>query len=150
MGYQNLTKGRVSETGRAYSLTMVSNDRIPHFNDFYLARFLIGEMRKMDESGQIESLAWVVMPDHLHWLVVVKSIPLSESMHLFKGRSSQLLNEKLSKKGTFWQRGFYDHAIRKDEDLRSAARYIVGNPLRTGLVEKVGDYPHWDAVWLVD
>jgi len=28
------------------------------------------------------------------------------------------------------------------------ARYIVMNPKRAGLVERVGDYPHWDAIWL--
>jgi hypothetical protein len=28
------------------------------------------------------------------------------------------------------------------------ARYIVANPLRAGLVEHLGDYPLWDAVWL--
>ena len=32
--------------------------------------------------------------------------------------------------------------------LRDVARYIVANPLRAGLVERVGDYPYWDAVWL--
>ncbi|MGH8412134.1 MAG: REP-associated tyrosine transposase, partial [Pseudomonas sp.] len=38
--------------------------------------------------------------------------------------------------------------IRRDEDLPAVARYIVANPLRAGLVEKIGDYPLWDAVWL--
>ncbi|MGA9470718.1 MAG: transposase, partial [Candidatus Macondimonas sp.] len=47
-----------------------------------------------------------------------------------------------------WQPGFHDRAMRREEDLRSAARYLVGNPLRAGLVEKAGDYPHWDAVWI--
>jgi len=28
------------------------------------------------------------------------------------------------------------------------ARYIVANPLRAGLVERIGDYPLWDATWL--
>jgi len=28
------------------------------------------------------------------------------------------------------------------------ARYIIGNPVRSGLVQRVGDYPFWDAVWL--
>ena len=28
------------------------------------------------------------------------------------------------------------------------ARYVVANPLRAGLVEKLGDYPLWDAVWV--
>jgi hypothetical protein len=25
---------------------------------------------------------------------------------------------------------------------------VVGNPLRAGLVEQLGDYPYWDCVWL--
>jgi len=150
MGYKDLTIGRFSEYGRAYSLTIVTEKRIPHFNDFAVARSLINEMRKMENSGQLESLAWVIMPDHLHWLLVLKSDNLSELMRLFKGISSQALNQKLHKQGAFWQRGLYDHAIRKEEEIRAAARYIVANPLRAGLVEHISDYPHWDAIWLVD
>ena len=47
-----------------------------------------------------------------------------------------------------WQAGYYDHAIRKDEDIVNIARYIIANPIRAGLVKKVGDYPHWHAIWL--
>jgi hypothetical protein len=32
--------------------------------------------------------------------------------------------------------------------LRDIARYIIANPLRAGLAESIGDYPHWDAIWL--
>ena len=42
----------------------------------------------------------------------------------------------------------HDRALRRDEDLLAVARYIVANPLRAGLVRRVGDYPLWDAVWL--
>jgi hypothetical protein len=28
------------------------------------------------------------------------------------------------------------------------ARYIIANPLRAGLVDRIGDYPLWDAMWL--
>jgi len=28
------------------------------------------------------------------------------------------------------------------------ARYIVANPIRAGLVDNIGQYPYWDAVWL--
>ena len=38
--------------------------------------------------------------------------------------------------------------VRRDEDLRGLARYIVANPLRAQLVQRIGDYPHWDAMWL--
>jgi hypothetical protein len=47
-----------------------------------------------------------------------------------------------------WQRGFHDHALRQDDDLAAAARYVIANPVRRGLVKRVADYPHWDAVWL--
>ena len=47
-----------------------------------------------------------------------------------------------------WQSGFHDHALRREEDLAQLARYIVANPLRAGLAQRVGDYPHWDAAWL--
>ena len=42
----------------------------------------------------------------------------------------------------------YDHVLRNDEDVRATARYIVADPLRAGLVDSIGDYPLWDAVWL--
>ena len=51
-------------------------------------------------------------------------------------------------KSSTWQKAYYDHALRGDEDIQDVARYIVGNPLRANLVTGIGDYPHWDAVWL--
>jgi hypothetical protein len=38
--------------------------------------------------------------------------------------------------------------LRRQDDVRAVARYIVANPLRAGLVRDIGDYSHWDAVWL--
>ncbi|MFK5927062.1 MAG: hypothetical protein QM483_10570 [Desulfuromusa sp.] len=46
-----------------------------------------------------------------------------------------------------WQKGYHDHALRDDEDLRQVARYIVANPVRAGLVVRAIDYSHWDAEW---
>jgi REP element-mobilizing transposase RayT len=47
-----------------------------------------------------------------------------------------------------WAPAFHDRALRRDEDLRGVARYLVLNPVRAGLVRRVGDYPFWDAVWI--
>ena len=44
--------------------------------------------------------------------------------------------------------GFHDHALREEENLLHAARYIVANLKRAGLVQRVSDYPYWDAIWL--
>jgi hypothetical protein len=38
--------------------------------------------------------------------------------------------------------------LRQDEDVARVARYVVANPLRAGLVKRIGDYPLWDAAWL--
>jgi hypothetical protein len=35
-----------------------------------------------------------------------------------------------------------DHALKRDESLLEAARYIVANPLRAGLAEQAGEYPY--------
>jgi hypothetical protein len=54
----------------------------------------------------------------------------------------------LNRKGPVWQKAFYDHALRKDEDVKKMARYIIANPMRQGLVKKIDDYPLWDAIWI--
>lgn len=50
--------------------------------------------------------------------------------------------------GAIWARAFHDRALRSDEHVLSAARYLVLNPVRAGLVQRIGDYPYWDAIWL--
>lgn len=75
-------------------------------------------------------------------------MPLSKLVLQLKSRSAIAINKARGTSGPFWQKGFHDHALRKEEDLTATARYIVANPLRAGLVQRVGDYPHWDAIWL--
>jgi len=145
---RDLRKCRYSEFGRPYLITTVSQNRKPIFTDFNIARLLIHELRTVCEELNIESLSWVVMPDHLHWLFVLNQLTVSEVVRHVKGRSAHSINNHRSCSGSVWQKGYHGHAIRKDEDIRSVARYIVANPLRAGLVENIGDYPFWDAVWL--
>ncbi len=130
-------------------VTTVTDNRQTFFNDFVLARIMINEMQYVEMEGLVESKAWVLMPDHLHWLIgLTEESSLSRVMNFVKGRSSRLINKHLGRKGTVWQNAFYDHALRKDEDIKDAARYLVSNPLRAGLVDCLTDYPHWDAIWL--
>jgi REP element-mobilizing transposase RayT len=150
MPYDKLQMGRISQQGRAYFITTVLASREQnYFRDFDCARLLITEMRALHEEGAVNSLAWVVMPNHLHWLFQLsESHDLSSVVKQLKARSAQRINAHLQRRGALWQKQFYDHAIRDDEDLRQIARYIVANPLRARLVDKIGHYPHWDAVWL--
>ena len=81
-------------------------------------------------------------------VVSIRCTTLSAVVKTFKARTAQDINGYLGIRGALWQKGFYDHGLREEEDLKDIARYIVANPLRAGLVEKIGDYPHWDAMWL--
>jgi REP element-mobilizing transposase RayT len=145
---RDLRKGRYFESGRPYLITVVTQFRASVFYDFYVARILVDEFRYLHDSGIVESLAWVIMPDHLHWLFIPQDSSISSVVKQLKGRSSWRIHKRLGKRGTLWQKGFHDRALRKNEDIQGVARYIVANPLPAGIVRRVGDYPHWDAVWL--
>ena len=148
MPWDDLRKGRLSQAGRAYHVTTVVADRRAVFQDFWLGRIVVREMMRLQDEGAVESLAFVIMPDHLHWLIVLQNEwGLSEVMQRLKGRSARLLARSTGV-SPFWQRAYYDHAVRQEEDLHAIARYIVANPLRRGLVQQIGGYPLWDAVWM--
>lgn len=143
MSYNNLRRGRVSVSGQVYHVTAVTRNRLPVFGDLAAGRLLVRELMALDAGGFTTTLCFVVMPDHLHWLLALHSESLGSVLQRLKGRSSRVLG------GGVWQANYHDHAMRRDEDLPSLARYIVANPLRAGLVTRIGDYPLWDATWLL-
>lgn len=144
----HLRKGRFSESGRVYLLTAVTYERKPVFAEWRAGRLLVEQLRGAEAAAMVTSMAWVVMPDHLHWLVELRQGSLADLMRRIKCRSSRSINLMRGEQGCLWQRGYYDRALRRDEDLKNAARYIVVNPLRAGLVNRIGDYPLWDAIWI--
>ncbi len=147
---KDLRKGRVSIGGQIYLLTTVTANRIPLFEDILLGRCVVHALNHPKLGDKAKTLAFVVMPDHVHWLVQLNdNTELEMVMRSFKAGSARLVNDCLGRKEvSVWQRGYHDHALRRDEDLQQVSRYIVANPLRAGLVKSIGDYPLWDAVWL--
>ena len=145
---KDLRKGRYCEAGRPYLITTVVHNRERLFANFWLARLLVNELRDCSERGVVETLAWVVMPDHMHWLMIPMTGSLPEAVQSVKSRSAHAINRARVRQGRVWQKGFHDRALRYDENLSAVARYVVANPLRAGIVKRLGDYPHWDAVWL--
>jgi REP element-mobilizing transposase RayT len=148
MASPRLQRGRVSQAEYIYSLTTVTLNRRRLFECNENALAVIEALRHVERSGCSYSLAWVVMPDHVHWLMQLKKGTLPNCMNLLKSRSSRLLNAHLSC-GPVWQRGYYDHALRTDESLETAAQYIVANPIRAGLSVAPGEYPHAWSRWPV-
>ena len=134
-----------------YLITTVTQGRRPLFDDPRLARVVVRALRMLsDEAVWHDSHAFVIMPDHVHWLVTLarryaRRVGGTCEKPL-RARDQLLLR---STQGTpVWQRGFHDHALRRDEDVREIARYIVANPVRAGIVGNVRAYPWWDVEWL--
>ena len=140
--------GRVSEQGRIYLVTSNTKDRQPIFNDWNMGRLVAQQFRQAEHEDLVQSLAWVVMPDHFHWLLELKSSSLNHVVGRTKSRACFAINAVQGRTGSIWQQGFHDHALRQEEDLKALARYIILNPVRAGMVRRVGEYPLWDAVWI--
>ena len=144
----SLRKGRYSQPNGIYLVTTTTDRRFPWFRDFALARIASRSMQDPDFILDSENLCWVVMPDHIHVLLQLHDASLSQVVRQLKARGAMKLNREIGRSGAFWYCGFHDYAVRKEKDLVGVARYIVANPVRAGLVKKVGDYPYWNAVWL--
>ena len=149
MSYNDLRRGRVSAPGHEYLVTTVVHGRRPLFLDLDTARPVVETLRTLEREGRCSWLAWVLMPDHFHGLLVLGwGDSLSGLMRRLKGRSAREWNRRFGSKGPLWQPNFHDRALRIEEDRRALARYVIGNPVRSGLASQVGNYPFWDAAWL--
>ena len=141
-----LRQGRVSLQNQIYLVTFVTEGRKPRFTNLQCGRVMI---RSLKNCKHTKTLAFVVMPDHVHWLFqLLDEASLAQVLQAVKSVSAHQLNSFLNRKGRIWQSGFHDHALRKEEAVIEAARYIIANPLRAGLVGNVREYPHWDAIWI--
>lgn len=151
---KDLRKGRYSENSRIYLITAVTYKRQKIFTDLYLGRIVIKAMQHQHQQQKKNSLAFVIMPDHFHWLFSLQNKQNLETiMQSVKGYSGNQIQKTRKEKGEIiekplWQDGYHDHAVRKEEDLQQIARYIVANPLRAKIVNKIANYPLWDAIWL--
>ena len=142
-GQHTLRRGRVSIPGQYYHVTCATVARAAVFVDWPTGFAVVSALRAAERSNDAHTLAYCLMPDHLHWLMQLDKSILARVVGQMKGRSARATGN-----GRLWQRGYYDHAIRTDENLLNVARYIIANPLRAGLVKRLGDYPLWDSTWM--
>lgn len=83
--------------------------------------------------------AFVVMPNHVHALVRLRSpTRLEELVKSWKGYTARQINQRLGIKGKLWQEEYWDRLVRDEEHWRKCLRYICRNPERAGL--KPGEY----------
>jgi REP element-mobilizing transposase RayT len=79
----------------------------------------------------------LLMPDHVHFIA---SFPDNERK--IKTIVSKWKEWTAKSLDIRWQRDFFEHRFRKDEDARVKADYILANPVRAGLVAQTEDWPY--------
>jgi len=145
----DLYKGRYSESNREYFVTFVCKDRINIFLNENLAKLFCKTIAINEVHCDCLWLTRVLMPDHFHGLLRLgENLSLSQTIKHLKGSTARKINIELAQSKSIWQQGFFDRSLRKCEDRKQVARYIVANPLRKRIVSNIGDYAYWDSIFL--
>ena len=148
-GHRALRRGRSSVPGQTYLITFTTHQRARLFEKSDCASLVSRSLHALEVWEETTLLAWTVMPDHMHLLLTLSHADtLQGVVQKVKSNTARELKSHDLGLGQVWARAFHDRALRRDEDVRSVARYLVLNPVRAGLVSRVGDYPYWNAVWL--
>jgi putative transposase len=122
------------------SVTALTAGRHSFFQSFELTAACVDLLLDFAEAHGVPLYAYCFMPDHLHLLLSGSS---STSVFAFDGeiksRSTRVAWQH-GCTGKIWQRRFYDHLLRADEDV-GRVEYILNTPVRKGIVDDWRDYP---------
>jgi putative transposase len=104
------------------------------------------------ENLPFETVAICILPDHLHaiWSLPADDADFSKRWSLIKANFSRGIpadsarsTSKIAKREKgIWQRRYWEHLIRDEDDLARHVDYIHFNPVKYGLVPRVSDWPH--------
>jgi putative transposase len=137
----------------SYFVTVATYQRERWFTEPALTRVCIEDLHLACRTEGFVLEAFCFMPDHVHVLVSTEeSRNLIRLVHRFKQRTGWWFRNRYGAGGlkasptadrrpTLWQRSFYDHVLRRDEDEPGVVRYILENPVLAGLAPCVGEYP---------
>jgi len=128
-----------------YFITAVTFDRRPVFLDDPNIQLLRATMRIAQKHHPFTMRAYVFLPDHFHLLIFVP-----ETTNISKLLQSIQRNFTLNYKRVYninrpthiWQRGFWDHVIRDEDDFINHLDYIHYNPVKHRYVDKPEAYRH--------
>ena len=90
------------------------------------AACVIDQFDYIEQRGLVRSHAWVVMPDHVHWMFELRAAHLPDIARRMKSSSALALNRLAGRRSTVWQPGYFDHAVRAEESMARQALYILG------------------------
>ena len=141
--------------GGTYFFTVVTYHRLPILTGDHSRPLLRQAWVDVQQRFPFTTDAVCLLPDHIHCIWILPegdanySVRWKEIKRLFtKGYleqvgSGETRNPSRLNRGeaAIWQRRFWEHTIRDEEDLNRHRDYIHYNPVKHGLVESPGDWP---------
>jgi REP element-mobilizing transposase RayT len=103
---------------------------------------LAAQALRFFDQKRYSLFAWAIMPNHV--LVVARifvDYSLASVVHSWKSFTAKKANDLLDCQSAFWQREYYDHLIRNENEFQRAIRYVSDNPAKAGL-------KNWPWVWV--
>jgi len=145
---------RVFVPGGTYFFTLITYKRRPVFSTPETVDLLRNAFAYTSERMPFTIVASVILPDHIHfvWTLPADSSDFSTRWRLIKSHFTRnwYPRESISeiksrvKKGEkdVWQRRFWEHLIRDEQDLSHHVEYIHFNPVKHGLVNSPGEWEY--------
>ncbi|MBY0492948.1 MAG: transposase [Cyanobacteria bacterium] len=125
----------------SYSLTWCCHRRQRLFTQSDRVDLVREQVLRACAETELEITVDMYMPDHVHKLVRGRthSSNALQFIKLAKQYSGFYFMKAFNLR--VWQRYGHDRFLRQDKDVWGAMQYILNNPIRAGLVEKIDDYP---------
>ena len=132
-------------------ITQVVARRTPLFAEARWIDLLRATLHRVQEIHPYTMLGYVFLPDHLH-LLIQPAPPETYStvMHSLKPNFALAYRREKGIPGqiTVWQKSFYEHSIRDEDDFEHHLHYIHYNPVKHGYVSRPEEWPHSSlAAW---
>ena len=138
-------RGRHLETG-VHFVTFATVRRRNILANPRACELLVYHLKEGERQGHYKLLAWVIMPDHVHLVLIPRGqYDLSYAVKGIKGSFARKWNVEQGTQGSLWQASFYEHEVRNEADLLEKVEYIHGNPVLASLVRIPHEYP-WSSV----
>ncbi len=146
----------------AYFITICTQNRMELFGSIEQGEMQLNERGRVVQEcwqnlvnhyDEIELDAFVIMPDHVHGIIIIKTVAVGAIHELprqaktrtrverrrmllpkiigrFKMNSAKQINTMMNRSGhPLWQRNYYEHIIRNERALNNIRRYIISNPM---------------------
>ena len=124
-----------------FYITICTEQRIPYFTNPDIQRLLLETWQNLpNRFPEVTLDEFIIMSDHIHgilWLQKEKgsSLVLGDVIGTFKSLSARAYHAYSKERAmtvpkSLWQRGYYDHIIRDEQDLAIKRKYILDNPMK--------------------